>query len=112
MFVGKTQVHVEVIVGLRALIGVEGADGRYKARPVHYDGCPDVIVPALSHLVFQVCGGDDQIAVEELLGCAWERIHLHTGTANRPSKITCVPSTNLATYPADIASIGDGQDWD
>jgi hypothetical protein len=109
VFVGKTQVHVEVIVGLRALIGVEDVGGRYKARRVHYDGCPDVIVPALTHLVTQVCGGREQMALNELLSCDWTRIHLHTGTGARPARLALQPSPNLAFYPAEIAAVADGR---
>src|SRR5690349_15197948 len=105
----KAQVHVEEIVGLRALIGVEDADGRYRARSVHYDGCPDVIVPALTHLVWQVCGGQERLALNELLGCDWSRIYLHTRVGNRPAKVTLNPSPNLAYYPPEVAAVADGQ---
>lgn len=96
-------------MGLRALIGVEHADGSYKARRVHYDGCPDVIVPALAHLVFQVCGGQEQVALRELLSCDWTRIYLHTAFGARPATVALNSSPNLAFYPPEVATVAEGR---
>ena len=63
-------------MGLRALLGVEDAGGTYRARPVHYDGCPTVIVPALTRLVHDVHEHDQAAAVEHLLQNDWRWLYL------------------------------------
>ncbi len=66
-------------MGLRALIGIEKADGTYEARPVHYDGCPTAIVPALSVLVHEELNHDLAAAVARLLENSWRRVYALPG---------------------------------
>ncbi|TDB80941.1 hypothetical protein [Micromonospora sp. KC721] len=67
-------------MGLRALIGTEGAGGFYRARHVQHDACPTMIVPALSVLVHDLMGHDVRAAVDELLRSDWSRLYAVPGT--------------------------------
>ena len=67
-------------MGLRALLGVEAAGGTYRARYVHYDGCPTVIVPALTALVHNVLDHDQAAAVDHLLRSDWRSLYALPGT--------------------------------
>lgn len=62
-------------MGLRALVGVEDADGAYRARSVHYDGCPTAVVPALTVLVHEELDHDLAAAVERLMQSDWRRLY-------------------------------------
>ncbi|MGI5151370.1 hypothetical protein ACQEVC_34240 [Plantactinospora sp. CA-294935] len=67
-------------MGLRALLGVEDVGGTYRARHVHYDGSPDVIVPALTALVHNVLDHDRAAAADHLLRTNWRRLYALPGT--------------------------------
>lgn len=66
-------------MGLRALVGVEDADGTFRARPVHYHGCPTLLVPVLAVLVHHTCHHDLAAAVDWLLANDWRDLHVRQG---------------------------------
>ncbi|MEH1014617.1 hypothetical protein V6U90_16085 [Micromonospora sp. CPCC 206060] len=66
-------------MGLRALVGIERAGGTYEARHVQYDGCPTVMVPALSTLVHDRADRDPLAAVAHLLSSDWRYMHVLPG---------------------------------
>jgi hypothetical protein len=67
-------------MGLRALVGVEDVGGTYRARHIHYDGCPTVVVPALTALVHNVFDHNQDLAVDHLLRTDWRRLYALPGT--------------------------------
>ncbi|MFD0787148.1 hypothetical protein ACFQZ8_24880, partial [Micromonospora azadirachtae] len=62
-------------MGLRALVGTEGAGGVYVARGVQHDGCPTMVVPALSVLLHELCGHSPKRAAAVLLQTDWSRLY-------------------------------------
>lgn len=78
-------------MGLRALIGVEDATGAYRARSVHYDGCPTVIVPVLSTLVHETYRGDVAATVAHLMHRDWRGLSRLPATAEHPWEVLEVP---------------------
>ncbi|BCJ61598.1 hypothetical protein Jiend_50200 [Micromonospora endophytica] len=80
-------------MGLRALVGTEGADGFYQARHVQHDACPTMIVPALSVLVHDLMAHDVQAAVDELMRTDWSRLYTLPGTGDA-GPLVGVPSPN------------------
>ncbi|MFG3602598.1 hypothetical protein [Micromonospora chersina] len=90
-------------MGLRALVGTEGADGTYLARHVQHDGCPTMVVPALSVLLHDVCGHNPAAAMTTLLHCDWSRLYAVPGTG--PSgHMVGVPSEG---YPPQVGRIAE-----
>lgn len=83
-------------MGLRALIGTEGAGGHYRARHVQHDACPTMIVPALTVLVHELMGHDVQAAVDELMRSDWSRLYT-------------VPGTGTAGHLIGVPSPADGE---
>ncbi|MBL6280154.1 hypothetical protein JMF97_28730 [Micromonospora fiedleri] len=83
-------------MGLRALIGTEGAGGFYRARHVQHDACPTMIVPALSALVHDLMGHDAQAAVAELMRSDWSRLY-------------ALPGTGVAGHLVGVPSPNDGE---
>lgn len=93
-------------MGLRALVGVEDADGTFRARPVHYHGCPTLLVPVLTALVHHTCNHDVTAAVDWLLANNWRDLHVRQ--AGDAAEAEGTPSENsgkpehgrITKYPA------------
>ncbi|NLU77780.1 hypothetical protein HCA58_05090 [Micromonospora sp. HNM0581] len=83
-------------MGLRALVGTEGAGGFYQARHVQHDACPTMVVPALSALVHELSGHNVQAAVDELLRSDWSRLY-------------ALPGTGIAGHLVGVPSPADGE---
>ena len=99
-------------MGLRALVGVENANGTYRARSVQTDGCPTVIVPVLSTLVHDVHGHDLADAVAYLMSTDWWRLSLLPAPPERGGDVLADPLDSGAavhTGRLDAAIAGDFQ---
>lgn len=95
-------------MGLRALVGTEGADGVYVARGVQHDGCPTMVVPALSVLLHELCGHRPERAAAVLLQNDWSRLFAVPGTG--PSgHLVGVPSEG---YPVQTGRIAEARAGD
>lgn len=82
-------------MGLRAIVGTEGAGGFYRARYVQHDACPTMIVPALSVLVHDILGHNVQAAVDELMRSDWSWLYALPGTGT---------TAHLVGVPSDSGS--------
>lgn len=97
-------------MGLRALVGTEGADGTYQARHVHHDACPTVVVPALSVLVHDELNHDPAAAVERLMRNDWRRLYALSGC----SQLIGIPTDDEPGEPLTgriDASAADDREW-
>ncbi|MFU8873224.1 hypothetical protein [Micromonospora sp. SL4-19] len=95
-------------MGLRALVGTEGADGVYLARHVQHDGCPTMVVPALSVLLHELCGHSPERAAAVLLQCDWSRLYAVPGTGPTGHMVG-VPSEG---YPPQTGRIAEARAGD
>lgn len=79
-------------MGLRALVGVADTSGAFRARTVELDGCPTVIVPALTHLIHQVHGGDVDAPMRRLMSHHWRQLHLLPATFGHRPEVVARPT--------------------
>lgn len=100
-------------MGLRALIGVEDAAGTYRARSVHYDGCPTVIVPVLAALVHDTYQGDVTAAVAHLMHRDWRGLSCLPASLRHPAEVievACDQDQPVETGQIATANAGD-REW-
>ncbi|RQX13394.1 hypothetical protein DDE19_25995 [Micromonospora ureilytica] len=103
---------MEVNVGLRALIGTEGAGGFYRARHVQHDACPTMIVPALSVLVHDMLGHNVQAAVDELMRSDWSRLYALPGTGTAGHLVGVPSHSGREPEAGHLASASAGdREW-
>jgi len=79
-------------MGLRALLGLEDAGGKYLARSVQLDGCPTVIVPVLTNLIHSRYDHDASAAMAQLMHGDWWRLHVQPATSGHQPQIVAQPS--------------------
>ncbi|WDZ84018.1 hypothetical protein [Micromonospora cathayae] len=98
-------------MGLRALVGIEGADGTYLARHVQHDGCPTMVVPALSVLLHDLCDHNAETAVATLLHSDWSRLYALPATGPT-GRLVGVPSEGREPQVGNIAETPAGdREW-